>query len=225
MRRKKRLSIFLAVTLLAGTIVFTQNKVDAISKGYHKVISNNAEVTTTKNGSSNTVRIRKGDAFQVISTSGKYSYGYMVNTSTNTKQVYRVDTNKVKSMILTKSLSKSTIYLQPKTKYIDRYDWDSAYVLLSNNKQYARVKSGTKFRNYSGTVKHTAPLSERVYVEGYNSKKRQYKVSRLIPLRTLGGTTICYMRGTCANGYYVPIGSVTKNAGTLRMTTGSYKAF
>lgn len=225
MRHKKRLSIFLAVTLLAGTIVFTPNKVDAISKGYHKVISSNAEVTTTKNGSSNTIRIRKGDAFQVISTSGKYSYGYMVNTSTNTKQVYRVDSNRVKSMILTKSLSKSTIYLQPKTKYIDRYDWDSAYVLLSNNKQYARVKSGTKFRNYKGTVKHTAPLSERVYVEGYNSKKKQYKVSRLIPLKTLGGTTICYMRGTCANGYYVPINSITKNAGTLRMTTGSYKAF
>ena len=225
MRRKKRLSIFLAVTLLAGTIVFAPNKVDAMSKGYHKVISSNAVVTTSKNGSTNTARIRKGDAFQVVSTSGKYSYGYMVNTSTNTKQVYRVDTNKVKSKILTKSLSKSTMYLQPKTKYIDRYDWDSAYVLLSNNKEYARVKSGTKFRNYSGTVKHTAPLSERVYVESYNSKKKQYKVSRLIPLKTLGGTTICYMRGTCANGYYVPIKSVTKNAGTLRMTTGSYKAF
>ena len=225
MRRRKRLSIFLAITILAGTISLMPTKVDAISKGYHKVISSNATVTTTKNGSSNTARIRKGDAFQVISTSGKYSYGYMVNTSTNTKQVYRVDKNKVKSMILTKSLSKSTIRLNPKTKYIDRYDWDSAYVLLSSNKKYARVKSGTKFKTSSGTVKYKAPTSERVYVESYNSKKKQYKVSRLIPLRTLGGTIICYMRGTCANGYYVPIKSVTKNAGTLRMTTSSYKAF
>ena len=117
MRRRKRLSIFLAVTLLAGTIVFVPNKVDAASKGYHKVISSNAVVITTKNGSTNTARIRKGDAFQVVSKSGKYSYGYMVNTSTNTKQVYRVDTNRVKSKILTKSLSKSTISLYPKTKY------------------------------------------------------------------------------------------------------------
>lgn len=225
MRCRKRLSIFLAISILAGTIAFVPTKVDAISKGYHKVISNNATVVTAKNGSSNTVRIRKGGAFQVISTCGKYSYGYMVNTSTNTKQVYRVDKNKVKSRILTKSLSKHTMGLSPKTDYIDRYDWDSAYCLLSSNKQYARVKSGTKFRTSSGTVRYKAPTNERVYVEGYNSKKKQYKVSRLIPLRTLGGTVICYMRGTCANGYYVPITSVTKNAGTLRMTSSSYKAF